>query len=103
MVYRGYTLVNIFLCSYWALCYSSSMAKGKPIPVKLAPEMIARLDAASQKMGLNNRSAVIKFCLQTFLTHFEKTGESKLPPDWREILHETDGRAHRYSKKEKED
>jgi hypothetical protein len=79
------------------------MPKGKPTLVRLQPDMIARLDSVSEKMGLFNRSAVIKFCLQTFLAYFEKHGESKLPLDWREILHETDGRTHRYSKKEKED
>ena len=79
------------------------MPKGKPTLVRLQPDMIARLDSVSAKMGLFNRSAVIKFCLLTFLAHFEKHGQSVLPVDWREILKETDGRTYRYSKKERED
>jgi hypothetical protein len=72
------------------------MAEGKSIPVRLPESVIKRLDAVSEKSGLRNRSAVMKFCITTFIDHFERTGESSLPPNWREILHNLDQRSHRY-------
>jgi hypothetical protein len=72
------------------------MPRGKPIPVKLTEELIARIDRVSEKIGLHNRSAVIKFCVSTFIDHFEQHGETSLPLNWREILRELDGRTHRY-------
>ena len=72
------------------------MPRSKPIPVKLSDELISRLDEVSQQTGLNNRSAIIKFCLSTFLDHFESKGRSALPPDWKVILRHLDGRTHRY-------
>lgn len=42
----------------------------------------------------SNRSAVIKFLVKTFLDHFESRGGIvSLPPDWREIMRQQDGRA----------
>ena len=73
------------------------MARSKPIPVKLSDEIIARLDRVSLSSGLNNRSAVIKFCLNAFLDHLDKTGITGLPNDWKEILRDLDGRTHRYT------
>jgi len=62
----------------------------KPIPVRLDPSTIARLDRAAQKLG-TNRSALIKFCAQTFVADFEAGGETAiLPPNWRKILRRLD-------------
>jgi hypothetical protein len=72
------------------------MAEGKSIPVRLPQSVIDRIDAVSVKSGLMNRSAVMKFCISTFVDHFEQTGESRLPPNWKEILHDLDQRSHRY-------
>lgn len=74
------------------------MARSKPIPVKLSDELIARLDAVSASTGLNNRSALIKFCISTFLEHVERSGLKGLPAEWEEILRDLDGRSHRYAK-----
>lgn len=76
--------------------YSVGMARAKPIPVKLSDEIIARLDRVSLATGLNNRSAVIKFCISTFLDHIERSGRAGLPADWKEILRDMDGRTYRY-------
>ena len=42
-----------------------------PIPVKLSPDIIARLNAASKKLGLNNRSAVMKLAIVNQLSQIE--------------------------------
>lgn len=62
-----------------------------PVPVRLDDRTIARLDAAAERIG-SNRTALIRFCLETWLTHFEKHGRAALPPDWEEIQREYDGR-----------
>jgi hypothetical protein len=63
-----------------------------PIPVRLDPSVITRLDGAAKRLG-TNRSALIKFCAQTFLSHFERHGGvTSLPPNWRELLSRLDGR-----------
>lgn len=68
------------------------MAITKPIPVKLSDEVIQKLDKISESTGLNNRSSLIRLCLQSFLDYFEKHGEAALPLNWREILADNDGR-----------
>jgi metal-responsive CopG/Arc/MetJ family transcriptional regulator len=74
------------------------MPRGKPIPVTLSPEIIARLDRVSAQSGMNNRSAVIKFCLSTFLDYIEEHGVRGLPANWEEMVKHHDGRTHRYAK-----
>jgi hypothetical protein len=65
----------------------------KPIPVRLEPSVIARLDRAAQRLG-TNRAALIKFCAQTFLSDFEaRRGVASLPPNWQELLRRLDGRS----------
>ena len=71
----------------------------KPIPVRLPEDVIARLDAAAESLGLDNRSEVIKLCISTFVKHVEMHGKLCLPMDWEEILKDMDGRTHRYAKK----
>src|SRR6266481_2690083 len=41
----------------------------KPVPVRLDLSTIARLDRAAKRLG-TNRSALIKFCAQTFVADF---------------------------------
>jgi len=58
----------------------------KPIPIRLTPQVIQRLDRAAQRLG-TNRAALIKMCAQTFLDDFEKNGGvASLPPNWRQLL-----------------
>ena len=64
--------------------------------MRLSTELIARLDAVAQRTGLPGRTAVMKFCIKTFLDHFEAEGKSSLPADWEKILADLDGRTHRY-------
>ena len=63
-----------------------------PIPVRFSPEILARLEDAARKMGLEDRTSVIKFCLATFLDYYERRGFGKLRPEWETILAELDGR-----------
>lgn len=72
------------------------MARAKPIAVKLSDELLRRIDAAIKLSGLETRSAVIKFCLSTFLDDLERHGRSSFPPNWRNILRDMDQRTHRY-------
>lgn len=64
-----------------------------PIPVRLEPGLIARLDAVAKRIG-SNRAALIRFCAQTFVEYFERNGGiASLPPNWRELFRSQDGRA----------
>lgn len=67
------------------------MAETKPIPVRLSPEIISRLDAAAERMG-NTRAGVIKLCLASFLDGFERKGTAALPLNWETLLDQLDGR-----------
>lgn len=67
------------------------MAETKPIPVRLPGELIARLDAAAKRIG-HTRAGVIRFCVETWLRHFELKGRACLPVDWDEIMKAQDGR-----------
>jgi len=63
-----------------------------PIPVRLNHALIARLRKAADRMG-TNKAALIRFCAQTFIEHFERHGGvASLPLDWKEILAAQDGR-----------
>lgn len=57
----------------------------KPIPVKLSVEILERLDHAASVTGLQNRSALIRLCLQSFLDYFEQHGEMTLPLEWQTV------------------
>ena len=72
------------------------MSEGRPIPVRLTEDTIKRLDDVANSTGLGHRTAVIKMCLKTFLDHFEAEGEAALPLNWKQIMHEQDGRSSRY-------
>jgi metal-responsive CopG/Arc/MetJ family transcriptional regulator len=62
-----------------------------PIPVRLSPDLIKRLDDVAERIG-SNRAAVIRFCIQTFVEHLEKNGRMALPPNWLEIIAAMDNR-----------
>jgi hypothetical protein len=90
---QWYTIVNKkFLEKKSEMHYPSAVSKTKPIPVRLSDEIIARLDAAAQQSGLENRTDVIKLLINSWLKHFEREGESALPPDWHAILQSLDHR-----------
>jgi metal-responsive CopG/Arc/MetJ family transcriptional regulator len=74
------------------------MTRARPIPVKLSDELIARLDSVSKRSGLNNRSAVIKFCCKTFCDYIDRMHIAGLPDEWRQILTDLDQRHHRYTR-----
>lgn len=44
----------------------------KPIPIRLDDETIARLDAAAERFGSNNRSAIIKLAIFNQLPSIER-------------------------------
>jgi hypothetical protein len=64
----------------------------KPIPVRLDPVTIARLDRVSKRLG-TNRAALIRFCAETFVRDYERHGGiASLPPNWEDILRSLDSR-----------
>ena len=67
------------------------MANTKPIPIRLSFDTIARLEAAAKKIG-NSSAGITRFCIETWLKHFEATGEASLPVNWEKLLAEQDGR-----------
>ena len=67
------------------------MADTKPIPVRLPEDILARLDAAAERIG-NTRAGIMRFLIETWLAHFERKGFAALPPDWQEIMEAQDGR-----------
>ncbi|MDE2099094.1 MAG: hypothetical protein KGL39_17705 [Patescibacteria group bacterium] len=67
------------------------MARTKPIPVRLPVDVIDRLDKAAQQFG-NNRAGLIRFLIETWLTYWQRNGESALPPNWQRIIEAQDGR-----------
>jgi hypothetical protein len=82
------------------VCYTiGGMSGSKPIPTRFSEDLLQRMDSCAKKSGLENRTAVVKFCVATFLDHFERSGEASLPPNWKEILRELDGRTFRYADK----
>jgi hypothetical protein len=69
------------------------MAEGKPIPVRLNGELIARLEAVATRLG-TSKSALIRFLAKSFVDHFEANGGLvSLPHNWEAILREQDGRS----------
>lgn len=76
------------------------MALTAPIPVRLSPDVIHRLDEAAKKLG-NTRAGVIKLCLAAFLEDFEARGTAALPLDWQAVLAGMDGRSTPRTKSKK--
>lgn len=73
------------------------MRESTPIPVRFSLEIIQRLENAAKKMNLGSRTAVVKMCVASFLEDFEKNGVAGLPLNWRQIIHDLDGRSQRYN------
>lgn len=69
----------------------------KPIPVRLPPELIDRLDAVAKKLG-NTRAGVIRFLIETWVDEFEDRGRAMLPDTWKDVLVSFDGRRGRYER-----
>jgi metal-responsive CopG/Arc/MetJ family transcriptional regulator len=57
-----------------------------PIAIRLSDEVLARIDNVVETAHLGDRTAVIKLCLLSFLSHYETQGRSVLPLDWNNIL-----------------
>ena len=58
----------------------------KPIAIRLSDEVLDRIDNVVETAHLGDRTAVIKLCLLSFLSHYEKRSSSALPLDWNDIL-----------------
>jgi hypothetical protein len=62
------------------------MGNTKPIPVRLGDDLIARLDVAAKAIG-TTKAGVIRFCVETWLSHFEACGKTaSLPIDWEGVF-----------------
>jgi len=72
------------------------MKQGEPVSVRFPLEIIQRLDNAAKKMGIGNRTSLIKMSVSSFLDHLDQTGAAGLPLNWKEIIHSLDGRTQRY-------
>jgi hypothetical protein len=67
------------------------MEEKTPIPVRLSDDVIKRLDAAADRIG-QTRAGIMRFCIETWLKHFEVKGMASLPINWQELLDAMDGR-----------
>jgi hypothetical protein len=90
------TLVNKNLDIFFCRNTIGLMKDDQPVSVRLPLDIIDRLDRAAKTIGLGNRTALIKMSVAGFLEHFEKSGSAGLPLNWKEIVHDLDGRSHRY-------
>lgn len=68
----------------------------KPIPVRLPESLIARLDKAAAEIGVK-RANIMRFCVETWVAHYQKTGKAALPVNWREIIASFDNRRTIYT------
>jgi len=67
------------------------MADTQPIPVRLSSDLVRRLDEAAAKIG-TNRAGIVRFCVETWLRHFEINGKASLPINWDELMAAQDHR-----------
>lgn len=74
------------------------MSGTKPIPIRFSPEMLERLDRAALSSGLENRTAVVKLCVQLFLRMLEENNYQIPGFDLAALIKNLDGRTHRYKK-----
>ena len=87
MIYDGKKKVEVF----FALYIVSFVAAKKPIPFRLDDALIERLDSASRRIG-QPRAGLVRYLVDTWLSHFESEGTAMLPPDWKQIMRDQDGR-----------
>lgn len=52
--------------------------KSKPIPVRFRPAESARIESANMLMGIDNRSAIIRFAVHIVLPQIE-SGQIQVP------------------------
>lgn len=57
--------------------------KTKPIPIRFRPAELARINRANLAMGLENRSAVVRFAVHMVLPQIE-SGQIKIPQNFAE-------------------
>lgn len=69
------------------------MALGKQLPIRLEPDIDERLQAAAERIG-TSKSALIRMLAKTFCDQvIRPDGSVLLPPNWRNLLPEADGRS----------
>ena len=68
------------------------MALGKQLPIRLDAVTEARLQKASELIG-TTKSGLLRFLADTFTAQLVTSdGAVSMPPNWRELLPERDGR-----------
>lgn len=67
------------------------MFKTKPIPVRLPEWIITKLDSAASKLGYT-RAGLMRYCIETWVGHYDKHGTAALPVEWDKVIREFDGR-----------
>lgn len=72
----------------------------KPIPIRLDDEVVARLDAAADRIG-SNRAAVVRMLITGWLDDFDSKGRSMLPVDFEDIVKAFDHRTKEAKSKKK--
>jgi len=74
------------------------MALGSQLPVRLPPDLDARLQAVAERIG-TTKSALIRMLAKTFVDQVvDPDGNVQLPPKWRQLLDVADGRAKGYGR-----
>lgn len=68
------------------------MALGSQLPIRLAPDVEARLEQAARAAG-TTKSAIIRLLAETFVDQVVKDGKVTLPLDWAELLPQRDARS----------
>ncbi len=63
--------------------------------VRFTSDVRRKIDEAAQKFGLT-KSAIVKLATGLFVDDFAERGFASLPANWQDVLHELDGRTHRY-------
>jgi len=71
------------------------MVESAPVPVRLPPELICRLDAATKQLHMGSRATLIRFCLLSFLDHIEGMDSSLAADHWQAIFNDMKARTKR--------
>lgn len=75
-------------------CYTGNMRLGAQLPVRLEQSVDLRLQAAASKAG-TTKSALIRMLAKSFVDQcVTESGRVILPPNWHDLLPQSDGRAN---------
>jgi len=74
------------------------MSEAKPTNVRFSDKDRKRIEKAAKEIGMTYSSDFVKFATRTLLDYIDENGVEALKPNWKKILHDLDGRTHRYSK-----